>query len=388
VVPPAPLGHGRPAVVTGHDLAYVIYTSGSTGAPKGVAVEHRSVVRLFEQTEPWFHFGDQDIWSLFHSISFDFSVWEIWGALLHGGRLVLLPEAASRSPALLTSLLRSERVTVLNQTPSAFRQLLTVMFAAGAEPGATAGLALRLVIFGGERLDPRMLAPWISRHGDRQPALVNMYGITETTVHCTYRRITTADLDGNGASPIGVPLPDLRVHLLDSDGRPVPDGMPGEMYVAGAGLARGYLNRTQLTSERFLAAGGRLGEERLYRTGDRALRRPGGDLVYLGRTDDQMKIRGFRIEPGEIEVCLSRLPGLAGVVVTTRDFGDGDVRLVAYLVPTAAAAAGERDAALCAAAEQHARATLPRHLRPSVYKVIPEIPMTLQGKVDRDALRK
>lgn len=225
---------------------------------------------------------------------------------------MLLPEAASRSPALLISLLRSERVTVLNQTPSAFRQLLTVMFAAEADPAATAGLALRLVIFGGERLDPRMLEPWIGRHGDHWPALVNMYGITETTVHCTYRQLSVADLDGNGESPIGVPLPDLRVHLLDGEGSPVPDGMPGEMYVAGAGLARGYLNRPQLTSERFLAAGDWLGEERLYRTGDRAVRRPNGDLVYLGRTDDQMKVRGYRVEPGEIDGFHRHYPSSAG----------------------------------------------------------------------------
>ncbi len=378
---------------TERDLAYVIYTSGSTGAPKGVTVEHANVVRLFEQTDPWFHFDHRDIWSLFHSISFDFSVWEIWGALLYGGRLVLLPEKITRSPESLTSLLRSERVTVLNQTPSAFHQLISAMFpggngvSSGNGTDRTSGLALRLVIFGGERLDPRMLAPWIARHGDRLPALVNMYGITETTVHCTYRRITAADLDRSGESRIGVPLPDLRIHVLDSDRKPVPDGTPGEMYIGGGGLARGYLNRPGLTAERFVSAAGTLGAERLYRSGDRAKRLPDGELVYLGRIDDQMKVRGYRIEPGEIEECLSRLAGIAGVVVTSRDFGDGDVRLVAYLVPAHTCDSDERTAArLAAAAERHARTTLPRHLRPSAYMVISEIPMTIQGKVNRDAL--
>ncbi|WJY37079.1 amino acid adenylation domain-containing protein [Streptomyces sp. P9-2B-2] len=383
----AALECGGPSTeAAGHDLAYVIYTSGSTGAPKGVAVEHRNAVRLFEQTQLWYEFDHRDTWTLFHSISFDFSVWEIWGALLYGGRLVLLPETVSRSPALLISLLRSERVTVLNQTPSAFHQLLTVMSSGG---NSTSGLALRLVVFGGERLDPRMLAPWIDRHGDQRPALVNMYGITETTVHCTYRRITASDLDEGGDSPIGVPLPDLRVHVLDGNGNPVPDGMPGEMCIAGDGLARGYLNRPELTEERFVSPKAELGEERLYRSGDRAMRLPGGELVYLGRMDSQLKVRGYRIEPGEIEECLSHVPDITGVVVTSRDFGDGDVRLVAYLLPARTSDFSEQATSrLVAAAEGHARTALPRHLRPSVYRVVSEIPMTLQGKVNRDALGK
>jgi amino acid adenylation domain-containing protein len=378
-----------PSEAAGHQLAYVIYTSGSTGKPKGVAVEHRNVVRLFEQTEPWFLFDHRDTWALFHSISFDFSVWEIWGALLYGGRLVLLPETTTRSPALLMSLLRSEQVTVLNQTPSAFHQLLTVMFSAGRNGGSALGPALRLVIFGGEKLEPNMLAPWIGRYGDRHPALVNMYGITETTVHCTYRRITAADLDANGASPIGVPIPDLRLYVLDGNRRLLPDGVAGELHIAGDGVARGYLNRPELTAERFVSAVTEVGEERLYRSGDRVARLPGGDLAYLGRMDDQLKIRGYRIEPGEIERCIAQLPNVARVVVVPRDFGGGDVRLVAYLLPAPGPDPnGRASAQLATTAERHALAKLPRHLRPSVYKVVTEIPTTLQGKVDRDALGK
>ncbi len=234
-----------------------------------------------------------------------------------------------------------------------------------------------------------MLAPWIDRYGDRQPALVNMYGITETTVHCTYRRITAADLTESGRSPIGVPLPDLRVHVLDNNLSPVPDGFPGEMYIAGSGLARGYLNRPGLTAQRFVPAADLPGENRLYRSGDRAVRLPGGELAYLGRMDDQLKIRGYRIEPGEIEECLSRLEGIERAVVTSREWGDGDTRLAAYLVPACATHPGGRsDAQIIAAAQRRARSALPRHLRPSYYQVVEEIPMTPQGKVNRDALGK
>ncbi len=374
----------RPCDADSENLAYVIYTSGSTGKPKGVGVEHRNVVRLFEQTASWFRFDHRDVWALFHSLSFDFSVWEIWGALLFGGRLVLLPETTARAPELLTSLLRSERVTVLNQTPSAFHQLLSVMFSGNPGGDSTLGLNLRLVIFGGERLHPKMLAPWIERHGDRRPVLVNMYGITETTVHCTYRRITTEDLDSNGVSPIGVPIPDLRLYVLGEDGGRLPDGVPGEMYVAGGGITRGYLNRPELTAERFVSGESELGEERLYRTGDRVVRLPGGEFAYLGRIDDQLKVRGYRIEPGEIEYHLAQVPGVVQAVVHPRDFGGGDVRLAAYLL----AAPGQASTELAVTAERHAMAKLPRQLRPSVYKVVTEIPTTPQGKVDRDALGK
>ena len=375
---------------TGTDLAYVVYTSGSTGRPKGVAVEHRNVTRLFDKTQPWFRFDQHDTWSLFHSISFDFSVWEIWGALAHGGRLVLLPETVSRSPGQLVALLRAEQVTVLNQTPAAFHQLQTGLFTGLADAATTGDLALRLIVFGGERLDPRMLAPWVERHGDQRPELINMYGISETTVHCTYRRITAADVAGDdGTSPIGIPLPDLRVYLLDDHGEPVPEGTPGEIYVAGDGVARGYLHRPDLTAERFGPAGHGVPERRLYRSGDRALRRPDGDLIYLGRLDDQLKVRGYRIEPAEIEECLTRVPGVAGVVAVAREVGVGDVRLVAFLLPAHPGDPGDPESsALIAAAESHARTELPRHLRPARYTVVSEFPTTLHGKVNRNALSK
>ncbi len=361
------------------DMAYVIYTSGSTGRPKGVEVTHRNVLRLFTSTAHWFGFGHHDVWTLFHSASFDFSVWEIWGSLLHGGTLVIVPVEAARAPVELLRLLRKERVTVLNQTPSAFRLLL----AADSLGGPVDDLALRLVIFGGERLDVGLLEPWIERHGDERPLLVNMYGITETTVHVTYRVIRASDLRRPELSPVGVPIPDLRVTLHDEQGERVPDGTPGEIRVSGPGLARGYRGRPDLTDERFVTGpDGR----RAYCSGDRGAWDESGDLVHLGRIDDQLKVRGFRIEPYEVEACLTTHPSVDCAVVTAEDCGDGDVRLVAYLQaasdqPTFDAATRQlRDDLM-----RHAAALLPAHLRPWDHRLVDRIPLTPQGKADRAA---
>ncbi|MFJ1598299.1 amino acid adenylation domain-containing protein [Streptomyces sp. NPDC088261] len=371
---------GDRRAATGSDLAYVIHTSGSTGLPKGVLVEHRQVVRLFSTTRDWFGFGPEDVWTLFHSASFDFSVWEIWGALLHGGRLVVVDKDLTRVPADLHALLRAERVTVLNQTPSAFRQLDT----ADADHQGPGELALRLVVFGGERLDVRDLAGWLERHGDARPRLVNMYGITETCVHASYRPITTADLDTPEHSPIGVPLPDLEFVLAGPDGAAVPDGTPGELLISGAGVTRGYLDRPELTAERFTTGsfgGGPV--TRHYHSGDLAVRTPDGELRYLGRLDDQLKVRGFRIEPREIEHCLLGHPQVRSAVVVAHDY-DGDPRLAAFVVPESDA----DPAALPAALAAHAAAALPAHLRPSAHRVIDAIPLTPQGKTDREALHR
>jgi len=316
------------------DLAYVLFTSGSTGRPKGVGISHHNVLHLLRQTRFEFGFGGADTWSLFHSFAFDFSVWEIFGALLFGGRLVVVPREVRRSPEAFWELLLTERVTVLNQTPSAFRALT----AAAGEPSG----ALRQVVFGGEALDPAGLRPWFERHGDRRPRLTNMYGITETTVHVTLRHLTAADV-GPAAASIGRPIADLTAHLLDLALRPLPLGVPGEVFVGGAGVARGYLARPGLTAERLLPDpfGGRPGA-RLYRTGDRARFRSDGELVHLGRVDQQVKIRGFRIEPGEAEAVLADHPAVREAVVLAYAEGD-DRRLAAYVVPDPAAR--ERDPA-------------------------------------------
>ncbi|MET9440754.1 amino acid adenylation domain-containing protein [Streptomyces sp. NPDC006610] len=377
----APTDAGRQAPGSPSDIAYIIHTSGSTGRPKGVPVPHANVVRLFAAAAEHFDFGPDDVWTLFHSYAFDFSVWEIWGALLHGGRLVVVPHAVSRSPRDFLRLLHREGVTVLNQTPSAFEQLIDADADGAADGGPDPARTLRHVVFGGEALRPERLRPWADRHGLDSPALVNMYGITETTVHVTHHRLTEADLtDPRRANLIGRPLADLRVHLLDPEGRPVPPGAVGEMYVAGAGVAAGYLGRPELTAERFLddpfgPAGGRM-----YRSGDLARRRADGALEYLGRADQQVQLRGFRIEPGEIETVLAAHPRVARAAVVVRRADNGARHLVAYTVP-----AGQEPPAP-AELRAHAAAHLPDHMVPAACVAVDALPLTANGKLDTDAL--
>ncbi|WP_418515014.1 amino acid adenylation domain-containing protein [Delftia sp. PS-11] len=359
--------------VSPDSLAYVIYTSGSTGRPKGAQLSHRNVARLLDATDAWFGFGPDDVWTLFHSYAFDFSVWEIFGALCTGGRLVVVPYWVSRSPGDFLALLRQEGVTVLNQTPSAFGQLVHAV-EQDAEGGA--GLSLRHVIFGGEALQPESLRPWFDRFGDQSPRLVNMYGITETTVHVTYREITKADLDG-GRSPVGVAIPDLGLYVLDGSLNLLPQGVSGELYVAGEGLARGYLNRAGLSAERFIANPFSDSGERLYRTGDLVRWTVQGELEYLGRADQQVKIRGFRIELGEVQSQLLAQPEVREAVVLARE-GAGGARLVAYASLNEAADEGRL--------KDRLGQVLPDYMVPSAIVVLEALPLTANGKVDRKAL--
>ena len=354
------------------NLAYVIFTSGSTGRPKGVAVPHANVLRLFDATRSSFEFSPDDVWSLFHSIAFDFSVWELWGALLYGGCVVVVEHAVSRSPEAFRRLLVDERVTVLSQTPAAFRLLIE-----SDRDQAQGDLAVRTVVFGGEALDTRALIPWFDRHGDARPSLINMYGITETTVHVTHRPVHVADTRRPG-SLIGEQIDDLELHVLDASGQPSPLGVPGELFVGGPGLARGYLGRPALTAERFVPnpfakqPGGRL-----YRTGDRARRLPGGDIEYLGRIDHQVQIRGFRVELGEVEAALRRIEGVGECLVLSDDEG-GEVRLIAYLI----ASSSETEL------RRRLRAMLPDYMVPAHLVLLASFPLTPQGKLDRRALPK
>ncbi|HYX24290.1 MAG TPA: amino acid adenylation domain-containing protein, partial [Thermoanaerobaculia bacterium] len=361
--------------VSAEHPAYVIYTSGSTGRPKGVVVRHGNAMRLFSATDRWFGFGPEDVWTLFHSYAFDFSVWEIWGALLYGGRLVIVPYWVSRSPEAFYELLRAEKVTILNQTPSAFRQLIWAEEAVLA--GAAPDLALRYVIFGGEALEPASLAPWFERHGDERPRLINMYGITETTVHVTYRELSWQDVS-RAVSAVGCPIPDLGVYLLDSTLQLVPVGVPGEIHVGGAGLAEGYLSRPELTAERFIPNPFGDAGSRLYKSGDLARRLPDGDLEYLGRIDHQVKVRGFRIELGEIESALVRHPAVREAVVLAVD--GPDRRLVAWVVP----ASGE--AVSLSELRSFVAQSLPDYMLPSALVLLDSLPLTPNGKIDRRAL--
>lgn len=366
-----------PAVhVSVENLAYVIYTSGSTGTPKGCMLTQANVSRLFTSTAPWFGFNEQDVWTLFHSIAFDFSVWELFGALLYGGRLVVVTQDVARDPAAFFKLLADEQVTVLNQTPSAFRQLIAV--------DAGQPLALRRVVFGGEALEFQNLAPWFERRGDgrggRGPTLVNMYGITETTVHVTYRVVAREDLAGDAPpSLIGVPIPDLGLYVLDSSLQPLPPGVTGEMWVGGAGVARGYLNRPELTAERFIDDPHHPGQ-RLYKTGDLARWRADGELEYLGRIDQQVKLRGYRIELGEIQAQLARHADVAEVFVNIVERSPGDPRLVAWVV-----ARGETPPT-ASALRAHLRGSLPDYMLPQHVVAVERFPLTTNGKLDHKRL--
>jgi amino acid adenylation domain-containing protein len=367
------------------DLAYVIYTSGSTGKPKGCLIEHKNVARLFTATEEWFHFHRDDAWTLFHSHAFDFSVWEIWGAWLYGGRVVVVPHAISRSPEKFLDLLARERITFLSQTPSAFKALTAAVVGRGS---ASPNLALRFVVFGGEALELQSLRPWIERYGDDAPQLINMYGITETTVHVTYRRIVRADIERNAGSVIGVPIPDLQVYVLDDKQRPSPVGVVGELYVGGAGVARGYLNRPELTAQRFIDWRGR----RLYRSGDLARFLDDGGLEYLGRIDHQVKIRGFRIEIGEIESQLAKHPRIRSCAVIPRN-DRGEARLVAYFVaadvdiaPSTPGSSHSSSPLSHGVLREHLLQSLPDYMVPSAFVKLDALPMTENGKLDRKAL--
>ena len=363
---------------TGENAAYIIYTSGSTGKPKGVIVTHHNVVRLLQETEAWYGFNTSDVWPLFHSYAFDVSVFELWGCFFYGGRLVVVPYLVTRSPADFYELLEREKVTVLNQTPSAFRQLIWAEETAETKRR----LHLRYVVCAGEALELQSLKPWFARHGDEAPKIVNMYGITEITVHATFRIIREADLTSGVGSVVGVPIPDLKIYLVDEDMKQVPVGVPGEICVGGDGVARGYLNRPELNSKRFLPDP--FASEpgaRLYRSGDLAQYTHSGELEYLGRMDHQVKIRGFRVELGEIESALNRHEAIRETVVIAQDEPSGTKRLIAYIVP--------RDRTpTVSALRTFLETTLPDYMVPAVFVVLEKLPLTTNGKVDRRALPK
>ena len=352
------------------DIAYLIYTSGTTGTPKGVAIPAPNVSRLLETLDDDMELAGQ-VWSQCHSLAFDFSVWEIWGALLYGGRLVVVPDSVVRSPEDLHAVLVAEQVSVLSQTPSAFYALQTAD-AGRLELGAQ--LKLEAVVFGGEALEPQRLRTWLDNHPGL-PRLINMYGITETTVHASFREILAGDVD-NTVSPIGVPLAHLGFFVLDGWLRAVPVGVVGELYVAGAGVADGYVGRAGLSASRFVACPFGEPGARMYRTGDLVRWGADGQLRYVGRADEQVKIRGYRIELGEIQAALSGLDGVEQAVVIVREDRPGDKRLAGYVTGTV-----EPTVARAALAER-----LPAYMVPAAVMVLGTLPLTVNGKLDRRAL--
>lgn len=354
----------RPTVPPLGTPAYIIFTSGSTGEPKGVVVTHRNVARLFSATAELFDFNPRDRWLLGHSLAFDFSVWEVWGAWTTGGTLVLSDWDQRRDPDTLAALMSRHGVTVLNQTPTSFATLAPALLRNGEDK-------LRWIIFGGEELDPRLLRPWFEARGEHT-GMVNMYGITETTVHSTWRRITSDDVsDHRGLSPIGVPLPDLSIDVVDATGAPLPFGVVGEIVVGGAGVTNGYLHSKELTAERFRPDPA--GRKR-YWSGDLARRRRDGQLDYFGRNDIQLQVRGYRIEPGEVEARLREHPAIVQAAVIA-----DHQQLVAHVVLTDRRVTSEE-------LRSWVGRTLPDHMVPDRLHHWPQLPRTHNGKLDRPVL--
>ncbi|MEO5330729.1 MAG: amino acid adenylation domain-containing protein [Magnetococcus sp. YQC-5] len=363
--------------VTPQHPAYVIYTSGSTGRPKGVVVLHGRLTRMFLVTRNWFHFDEQDVWSLFHAFSFDFSVWEMWGALLFGGRLVVVSRATSRSPEAFYDLLHTKQITVLNLNPSVFQALTSL-----EESGHVKQLSLRLVIFGAEPLKVQNLRPWFDRHGDQTPQLINLYGITESTVHTTYHALSRADLQETNLK-IGPPRAELHpLYILDDHLQPVPIGVPGQLYVGGGCLAIGYLDQPELTAKAFLPDPFcDYPESRLQKTGDLARFLPDGNIAFLGRKDYQVKVRGFRIELGEIEAVLVQHPDVYEAAVTTWEEHPGEKQLVAFVE-----APGTQPASQPEQLRAFLKRKLPDYMIPTRFVVMETLPRSPNGKVDRRQL--
>ncbi|MEU5420561.1 amino acid adenylation domain-containing protein [Streptomyces sp. NPDC020799] len=397
-----PLRHGQVAV-TPDMPAYVIHTSGSSGDPKGVVVSHRSVTALLEACDQVFALRDDDVWTLFHSPCFDFSVWEMWGALSHGARLVVVPAEVAASPDAMLDLVVSQRVTVLNQVPSVFRHLSRSAVARAEETGGGAELPLRYVIFGGEPVDLGSVRAWRRVHG-RRAEFFNMYGITETTVFATWRRLPESETDRSpdpdGGTPartapdpglnIGRPLDGVEVALLDEWGGRTPPGRIGELCLAGEQLAIGYLGRPELTAERYplLDPAGTGAARRYYRSGDLAVALPDGTWEFAGRADDQVKINGYRIETGEIEAALRTIEGVRELVVLPVTSRVGERMLTAFYSGTTPHPPDAQDDDLAVRLAERARATLPAHMVPRRFVPVPELPLTPSGKTDKRALAR
>lgn len=360
--------------VSPDDIAYVIYTSGSTGQPKGVQVTHSNVTQLLLASQQKFEFNSDDVWCLFHSYAFDFSVWEIFGALLQGHRLVIVPDEATRNPAAFAELLTRQKITILNQTPSAFQYLIPEFVQSN-----TTG-DLRYIIFGGEKLVPAQLSDWVSAFGAVKPALINMYGITETTVHVTWHQLNEGEFTANRSiSNIGKPLPHLDIVLLNAKGELAPVGQQAELYVGGGGVSNGYLNKAEHTTERFIPHPFKK-DEFMYRTGDSGRFLPDGSLEFINRIDRQVQVRGFRVETAEVEQAMLSHSDISNAFVTT--YKSSETQLLAYVRLHQANSISEYDV------RQHLATLIPDYMIPTHLFIVPNWPLTVNGKLNTSSLPK
>ncbi|MCK8524318.1 amino acid adenylation domain-containing protein [Aquimarina sp. D1M17] len=347
------------------DLSYVIYTSGTTGKPKGVMVEHKNVVRLLFNESFQFDFTDNDVWTMFHSHCFDFSVWEMYGPLLYGGKLVLVSTMDARDPSKFLNILKENKVTVLNQTPTSFYNLIKESIDKNELLQD-----LQYVIFGGEALIPSKLKEWSELHPETK--LINMYGITEVTVHMTYKNIGSEEMELS-LSNIGKALPTGSIYLLDDNLKPVPVGVVGEIYVGGEGVARGYINNEELTNSRFIESPFD-STDRLYKSGDLAILLENGELEYKRRADNQVQLKGFRIELKEIEHHLYQYDLISNVVVVKKESKDNEPYLCAYYT--------SEDNIDLNTLRLYLTEKLPHYMVPSYFMRIEELPYTSNSKID------
>lgn len=371
-LPPLPPLHAE-----GSDVAYVMHTSGSTGVPKGCAITHSCVIELLRSTVPLLEVTAQDRITLFHPFIFDASVFELWLAMATGATSVVVPFDAAQSPPDFLALLRQESVTLISQVPTAFRALAFSYDEAGRPP-----LALRRLLLGGESVDLDLVSAFLKNYQGTRPTVVNVYGPTEATCVATCRVLTQADLDGSVRSPIGSALPHLLVEVRGEELEPIANGEVGELVIAGPSVAVGYLGRPELTAERFVVVEGPSGPLRYYRTGDLARRLPDGSFEYLGRNDQQVKVRGARVELYEVEAVLRThelVKEAAATVITTKA---GSQFFVACVVLTDKAPANPQELL-----RRHMSDSLPRFMVPDRYQVVPELPLTGSGKLDRRAIQ-
>lgn len=357
------------------NLAYIIFTSGTTGVPNGVCIDHSNLINLIQASLQIYDFSSKDVWCLFHSYAFDFSVWEIWGALAFGGKLVIVPYFVSRTPADFHTFLINEGVTILNQTPSAFYQLIE------ADKHQNKQNKLRKIILGGEAVDLSLLKPWFQKYGDNKPQIYNMYGITEVTVHATYHLLTIDDVRTN-RNVIGKPLPNYQIILRDEQNNPVPIGTQGEICVLGPGVAKGYLNNKIQSQKKFVPVNTNNDSAGLmYKSGDLGCYDQEGNLEYLGRIDHQVKIRGFRIELSEIESILNQQPEINFSVVIVKNKEVEKKKLIAFVqLKNTNDNLAEKDLT------NRLKQLLPAYMLPTRIKFISQIPLTVNGKIDREAL--